>query len=244
MGTASHPRKILVVDDNIELAENLAEILEVIGCEAMVAASAEAALERIAAGGISAVVTDFRLPGLSGADLILELRRSGSAIPVVVMSAYSDASMVERAEAAGALQVMTKPVDVDGLRRVVDGFDTEIDVLVVDDNPELADNLADALRTRGMAPQVTNNAGDALALRRQARAALIDYRLPDRDGIQLALRLIARNPGIRILFVSAHGEEADAQVRRRLPAARCLAKPVDTAEILRWAAGDIERAAL
>ena len=115
------PPKILVVDDNVELAENLAEIIQVMGYEAIVEPSAEAALQRIAAGGVSAVVTDFRLPGLSGADLIRELRRSGSALPVVVMSAYSDASMVERAEAAGALEVMTKPVDVAKLPKHVPG---------------------------------------------------------------------------------------------------------------------------
>ena len=241
MGSMSGARKILVVDDNVELAENLAEIIEVMGYEAIVEPSAEAALQRIAAGGVTAVVTDFRLPGLSGAELIGELRRSGSALPVVMMSAYSDASMVERAEAAGALEVMTKPVDVERLRRVVAGFDDEIDVLVVDDNHELADNLAEALRERGFEPQVRNSAGDALALRRQARAALIDYRLPDRDGVQLAMRLIARNPQIRILFVSAHGEEADQQVRKRLPDARCLAKPVDTAEVLAWAGTGGER---
>ena len=53
--------RILVVDDQIALAENIAEILQGIGFETDVAESAEDALERIGRGGITAVVTDFKL---------------------------------------------------------------------------------------------------------------------------------------------------------------------------------------
>jgi DNA-binding NtrC family response regulator len=114
---------ILVVDDNVELAENVVEILEVAGYSAVLASSAEAALVRVAQGGIGALITDFRLPGLTGAELITELRRSGCAIPVAVMSAYTDVANVERAEAAGALDVMPKPLDVGRLRRLAATFD-------------------------------------------------------------------------------------------------------------------------
>jgi DNA-binding NtrC family response regulator len=114
---------ILVVDDNVELAENVVEILEVAGYEAVLAASAEAALLRVAQGGIGALITDFRLPGLTGAELIIELRRSGCRIPMAVMSAYTDAANVQRAEAAGALDVMPKPLDLGRLRRLVATFD-------------------------------------------------------------------------------------------------------------------------
>jgi two-component system C4-dicarboxylate transport response regulator DctD len=114
---------ILVVDDNVELAENVVEILEVAGYAAVPVPSAEAALLRIAQGGIGALITDFRLPGLTGADLITELRRSGSRIPMAVMSAYTDTVSVQRAQAAGALDVMPKPLDMGRLRRLVATFD-------------------------------------------------------------------------------------------------------------------------
>ena len=114
---------ILVVDDNVELAENLVEILEVAGHSAVLVSSAEAALLRVAQGGIGALITDFRLPGLTGAELMTELRRSGCAIPMAVMSAYTDSVSVQRAEAAGALDVLPKPLDLGRLRRLVATFD-------------------------------------------------------------------------------------------------------------------------
>jgi CheY-like chemotaxis protein len=101
---------VLVVDDQIELAENIAEVLQGIGFETEVAESAEAGLDRIARGGITAVVTDYKLPGKTGAQLIEELRRRGLRIPVLMMSAYTDEMTIDRARAAGAWLFLPKPV--------------------------------------------------------------------------------------------------------------------------------------
>jgi DNA-binding NtrC family response regulator len=114
--------RILVIDDHIDLAENLAEILAAMGIEAVTAPSAEAGLAVIEAGGIRAVITDYRLPGQSGAQLIAELRRRGSRIPAVVMSAYSDDETIRLARTAGALDVLAKPVDLDRLMATVQSF--------------------------------------------------------------------------------------------------------------------------
>lgn len=111
--------RILVIDDHIDLAENLAEILGAMGIDAVTAASAEAGLAVIEAGGIRAVITDYRLPGRSGAQLIAELRQRGSRIPAVVMSAYSDDETIRLARSAGALDVLAKPVDLDRLMATV-----------------------------------------------------------------------------------------------------------------------------
>jgi DNA-binding NtrC family response regulator len=228
---------ILVVDDKVELAENIVEILEVAGHRAEMASSAEAALERIALGGIRALITDFRLPGLTGTELISELRRSGSDMPVVVMSAYADAAIVERAEAAGALDVMLKPLDLGYLRQLAASFGEVVDVLIVDDNVELAENLADALRARGLSSLIGNSARAALAVRRQVKVALVDFRLPDRNGVHVAVRLLARNPKIQLIFVSAFADEARAAAEGQLADVSCLAKPVETAALVRWASG-------
>jgi DNA-binding NtrC family response regulator len=102
--------KILVVDDHIPLAENIAELLEGAGHPAVTAASAEQALQVLEIDAIHALITDFRLPGLNGADLIREMHRRGRLIPAIVMSAYSDDGTVGAARAAGALEVLCKPI--------------------------------------------------------------------------------------------------------------------------------------
>jgi CheY-like chemotaxis protein len=111
--------RFLVVDDHIDLAENLAEILGAAGVEAVTAASAEAGLQVIEAGGIAALITDYRLPGRNGAQFISELRRRGNTIPAIVMSAYTDDDTIGAARAAGAVRVLAKPIDLEQLMFVV-----------------------------------------------------------------------------------------------------------------------------
>jgi CheY-like chemotaxis protein len=93
-------------------------------------------------------------------------------------------------------------------------------VLIVDDNQELAENIAEALRERGIEPLTGASAAAALDQRKLPRVALIDLRLPDRSGIDVAERLAARNPRIRILFMTGHTEELEhrlSSLRDALP---------------------------
>lgn len=111
--------KILVVDDHVDLAENVAEILEGMGYVTVVVTSAEAALARLLHDDVAALITDYRLPGRSGAQLIRELRQRGRAIPAVVMSAYTDDDTIAEARSAGALAVLAKPLELDRLVQLV-----------------------------------------------------------------------------------------------------------------------------
>jgi DNA-binding NtrC family response regulator len=110
---------VLVVDDHVDLADNIAEILRGIGRDAVTADSAEAALDLVIAGGIGVLLTDYRLPGWSGAQLIAELFRRGLGLPAVVMSAYTDDETIATARGAGAVDVFAKPVEIGRLLALV-----------------------------------------------------------------------------------------------------------------------------
>ena len=109
--------KILVVDDELSLAENVAEILAGAGHQTDVATSAEEALVHLRLGQNEAdlLVTDYRLPGATGADLIRAVRSLGIRIPVLVMTAYCDDEIAESAMSAGAADIVDKPVDFERL---------------------------------------------------------------------------------------------------------------------------------
>jgi DNA-binding NtrC family response regulator len=109
--------KILVVDDELSLAENVAEILAGAGHQADVATSAEEALVhlRIGPDGADLLVTDYRLPGATGADLIRSIRSLGNRIPALVITAYADDEIAESAMSAGAEHILGKPVDFERL---------------------------------------------------------------------------------------------------------------------------------
>ncbi len=111
---------ILVVDDHVAMAENIAEVLETDGYRASVADSAEEALT-VFTEKMSVLITDFRMSAGSGAELIAEIRRRGSWIPAVVMTAYSDEATHDACTKAGALAVLPKPVEMGRLLALVSG---------------------------------------------------------------------------------------------------------------------------
>jgi DNA-binding response OmpR family regulator len=110
MRTMDSPRRILIVDDNVDLAENIAEILQLDGHLTDVAGSAEEALEMTLGTDPDVVVTDYRLPGISGAVFIQRIRQKGNAFIAVVISAYTDDQTMREARDAGAT-FMAKPID-------------------------------------------------------------------------------------------------------------------------------------
>jgi CheY-like chemotaxis protein len=104
------PRRILIVDDNVALAENIAEILAFEGHATEVARSAEEALPRVLAETPDVVVTDYRLPGISGAAFVRQFRQTCRDVRAVVISAYTDDRTIRETQEAGAAFI-PKPVD-------------------------------------------------------------------------------------------------------------------------------------
>jgi DNA-binding response OmpR family regulator len=101
---------VLIVDDNLELAENIAEILTFEGYLTEVSGSAEEALPNALRAEVGIVVTDYRLPGMTGADFIKRLRQHRKHLHAVVISAYTDERTVSAAREVGA-RFLSKPVD-------------------------------------------------------------------------------------------------------------------------------------
>lgn len=111
-------KSVLVVDDNQDLAENIAEILSLNGFATVIATSAEEALPKALPEGPELLVTDFRLPDMNGAELVQRVRQHRRTVRAIVISAYTDDGTVSAAKNAGA-EFLAKPVDVGALSRIL-----------------------------------------------------------------------------------------------------------------------------
>lgn len=107
------PARILVVEDDVSLGENLCEILDLFGYVPVAVRSAEEALVELATSPIDLILTDFRLPSMNGSDLLARLRSLGHAIPAVLMSDWraDDAEEILRSD----VECVAKPLDIAGL---------------------------------------------------------------------------------------------------------------------------------
>lgn len=82
-------KKILIVDDNTNMSSLLGEMLEVFDYESVQANDGDQALEALANGDFSMVITDMRMPNMTGMELLREVKSRYPQLPVVLISGYS-----------------------------------------------------------------------------------------------------------------------------------------------------------
>jgi DNA-binding NtrC family response regulator len=111
MTDSSPTQRILVVDDDVDGLEVLKTRLAHAGYEVETAESAEKALSRVNAFSPGLVVTDVRMSGMTGLELLERIRASMDRVEVVVMTAHDDMETAVTAMKAGAFDFLVKPVD-------------------------------------------------------------------------------------------------------------------------------------
>jgi FixJ family two-component response regulator len=105
----SQRKIVLVVDDDESMREAIHELLSATGFTNITYASAE---ELLAGGRINeafCLVSDFRLPSRSGLELLSELRRQGSQLPAIVITAHDTPGLSQEAALQGAVAYLVKP---------------------------------------------------------------------------------------------------------------------------------------
>jgi DNA-binding NtrC family response regulator len=102
-------RSVLVVDDDAAMREMLTSLLAEAGIRAQTAKTAEDAMEALRNAEFDAVLSDIRMPGKSGYDLIGELRELRPETPVILMTAFGSLDSAVEALRAGAYDYITKP---------------------------------------------------------------------------------------------------------------------------------------
>lgn len=104
--------RVLVVDDQPESRELLAEIFDIFGAETRTAASADAALKEVKSFAPNIVVSDLEMPGKDGYRLLAELRAEGVSVPVIAATGNPTGHRL-RATAAGFAAFLAKPSPMD-----------------------------------------------------------------------------------------------------------------------------------
>ena len=105
--------RVLVADDEENIRLVLRTLLKKHGYEVQVAASAEEALARVGQFDPDFVIADVRMPGMTGIELVAELKKRGSEAVAIVMSAYGSVELALEAMKAGAYDYVAKPFKQD-----------------------------------------------------------------------------------------------------------------------------------
>jgi two-component system, LuxR family, response regulator FixJ len=98
-----------IIDDDEGLRESLAFLLRAAHIDVLTYSSAAAFLEAVPGAGLNCVITDVRMPGLSGIDLLKQLRELKIDVPVIVITGHGDVPLAVEAMKNGAIDFLEKP---------------------------------------------------------------------------------------------------------------------------------------
>lgn len=117
--TSSRTPRVLIVDDDPGQRSLLDSFLRSQGFQTVLADCGEAALDRLGTGGFDLMISDVRMPGLSGLETLRLARKQHATLPVLLVTAYADIREAVGAMRDGALNYLAKPIDLDELLAVV-----------------------------------------------------------------------------------------------------------------------------
>ena len=112
-------QKILLVDDEANTLKVLSTFLKKEGYSVLTAKTAEEAWNKLSQSDVNLLITDLKLPGKSGLDILQEIRDYMPSIKVIIITAYGSINNAVQAMKLGAYNYLTKPVNLDELAILV-----------------------------------------------------------------------------------------------------------------------------
>ncbi len=110
---------ILIIDDEKNIREGLAASLELEGYKAILAQDGKEGLDLISRGDIDLVITDLRMPNISGEKVLAKVASESPGLPVIVLTGHGSIDSAVEAMRNGAYDFLTKPLNLDRLTLIV-----------------------------------------------------------------------------------------------------------------------------
>jgi PAS domain S-box-containing protein len=210
--------RVLVIDDDADARIVMSHYLEEFGCAVLTATSGPEGIEMAREHRPDLITLDLLMPEMTGWEALRALKDDDGLreIPVIVISAAAEEG---RSRLLGAVDALTKPVEREDLLRVMwrhlagrrGGR-----VLLVDDDDEVREILADYLAEAGLEVRAARDGREALAAvdREAPDAVLLDLRMPVMDGLTCLSRL-RENPyhaGLPVIVLTSGELTADERI--------------------------------
>ncbi len=227
--------KILVVDDDQDFAENMADTLELKGYEVQLAFNGEDAIKKFKEEDYDIAFMDIKLPGMNGVESFLEIRKLKPHAKVVMMTAYSVKQLLEEAVKNGALGVLNKPFDIKQMLEMLERIKPH-GILVADDDADFVDGIRETLEDNGYTVYVAGNGKEVVERVRTngIDVLILDVRMPFMNGLEIYLELKKTGHVVPTIIITAYAKEEEVVVEklRTLSVTGILTKPFDPKELL------------
>lgn len=230
--------KILIVDDEKDLAFLLGEILENKGYQVTVAKTAKKAIEMIEKERFDLYLLDIILPDINGVELFLKIKGLFPESKAIMMTGFAVEDLIESAIKHGAYACIYKPFDLQKLFAMIEEClkSKKKVVLIVDSIAMIREEIALFLKEKGYSVYEAENGGDATRKIKENHyeIILLDYHLPDMNGIEVFKEIKDINSNAVFILMLAKGFEGEIG-KAALDAGFCsyITKPVDLNGLLK-----------
>ena len=218
--------RVLLVEDQWDGRELMAEILRSAGCEVVATGSAQEAIEVLPQARPDVLMSDIGMPGQDGYSLLREIRQIADfeSLPAIAVSAYAREEDRIRSISAGFQLHLSKPFEPNELLVAISRV-THRDaplpsiaeesglepprhrILIVEDHADVREGLRELLESSGYAVEAAEDGAQGIerALAWRPRIALVDIGLPGVDGFAVAERLRSLVPKDELALVALTG---------------------------------------
>lgn len=231
----SRSRRVLIIDDDRDLAESLAELIEARGHTVAVAFSGDEGLAKFRAQEFDLVLVDVKMPRTSGVDTFIEIRKLGRATNVMMMTGFSIEQLLREAIETGTLRLLRQTFTGGDVVAILRRSQRRGVVLVTSDRAGFANKIEPLLAAHGYNVSIAHSSGEAFSrvLDGRADCLVLDRQLPTAYGLDVYLSLKWTGRSVPTIIVAGGAQdEGDALDLLRPMADVILKKPFDPEQVL------------
>lgn len=193
----------LIVDDDQSLADTTADILSISGYPVEVAYNGTQALKKLCSLRFDCILSDVKMPDISGVELYLQVRKYSLYIPFVLMTAYAAPELINQGIEAGILAALTKPLDMPRVLSFLALLDTDTSIIAVDDDFLFCQTLGNELRHRGYHIVSSTDPQHALShMIAGTQVILVDFALGNNKDLDVWRTIHNQYPHFPIILIS------------------------------------------
>ena len=226
--------RILVVDDDIDNAQSLAELFDLEGHEAMVVHSGEAAIAAHMTQHFDLAFMDVMMPGLNGVESFLQIRKMRPQAKVFMMTGYSVEELLKQAVDQGALGVLNKPMDVEAILTMVNDVGSKGLMVAPAFGANYSQSLQQVISNSGIQCRILNDAQEAAPSGSSNEVLILDLKTPliDSVGVCKGMRRTAAAQPTIIVTPQSSQAHIGYDALRDMVVTGILNKPFDPMDLL------------
>lgn len=236
--------KVLVIEDDETARKQMAKAIRKEGYQVLTAEDGRAGLDIFKKELPEIVITDLKMPGIGGLEVMQTVKRLSPHVQVVLITAFGGVDTAILALREGVLDYLTKPLDLDQLTVVLgrasekvkefkegDSFPT---LLLADDDENTRKRLAKVLEDESFIVMQAGTGREAVDIfdREKVDVAILDIKMPEMDGLEALHEMRSISDDFEAIILTGYGDEASAVQALRDGAMNFLKKPVDIDQLI------------